>query len=123
MYCSSVVCAFAATGTIASCCNAESFSRLYGYCMAAAAPGFALAVLGLGPGAVHWWGYLLLWAFCSGLIGALVQWKLNVTGLNYASRSACCLQVLMQKLQTDHSMAQCLGRTLICGMLVTAIGS
>ena len=55
--------------------------------MSVAAPGFALAVLGLGPGALHWWGYLLLWAVCSSLVGSFVHWKLSMTGLGYASRS------------------------------------
>lgn len=73
-----------------SCCAvcAESFSSVYGYCMATAAPGFGLATLGLGPSEVHWWGYLLLWAACSSAIAALMYNKLSKTGLGYASRSA-----------------------------------
>lgn len=54
--------------------------------MSAAAPGFALAVIGLGPSALHWWGYLLLWAVCSSLVAVFVHWKLSMTGLGYASR-------------------------------------
>lgn len=65
---------------------AESFSNIYGYSMAVAAPGFGLAVLGLGPASLHWWGYLLLWAACSGGIAAVVYHKLSKTGLGYASR-------------------------------------
>ena len=68
---------------------AESFSNIYGYSMAVAAPGFGLAVLGLGPGTLHWWGYLLLWAACSSAIAALVHHKLSKTGLGYASRCVC----------------------------------
>ena len=72
------------------CCIvcAESFSSMYGYCMAIAAPGFGLATLGLGPSRVHWWGYLLLLAACSSIIAALMYNKLSRTGLGYASRSA-----------------------------------
>ncbi len=66
---------------------AESFSSMYGYCMAIAAPGFGLATLGLGPSEVHWWGYLLLWTACSSTIAALMYNKLSKTGLGYASRS------------------------------------
>lgn len=54
--------------------------------MVVAAPGFGLAVLGLGPATLHWWGYLLLWAACSGGIAAVVYHKLSKTGLGYASR-------------------------------------
>jgi len=54
--------------------------------MAIAAPGFGLAVLGLGPPTLHWWGYLLLWAACSGLVAALMYRTLSRTGLGYASR-------------------------------------
>ena len=54
--------------------------------MAVAAPGFGLAVVGLGPAALHWWGYLLLWAACSAGIAALLYQKLSKTGLAYASR-------------------------------------
>ncbi|KAL3160535.1 hypothetical protein ABBQ32_010836 [Trebouxia sp. C0010 RCD-2024] len=64
----------------------ESFSNIYGYSMVVAAPGFGLAVLGLGPATLHWWGYLLLWAACSGGIAAVVYHKLSKTGLGYASR-------------------------------------
>ena len=56
--------------------------------MATAAPGFGLAVVGLGPAALHWWGYLLLWLACSGGIAAVVHHKLSKTSLGYASRSA-----------------------------------
>ena len=65
---------------------AESFSSIYGYCMAIAAPGFGLPVVGLGPSLVHWWGFLLLWLACSGAIAALIHKKLSKTGLGYASR-------------------------------------
>ncbi len=74
--------------TIKSHVCAESFSSMYGYCMAIAAPGFGLATLGLGPSEVHWWGYLLLWAACSTILAALMYNKLTRTGLGYASRSS-----------------------------------
>lgn len=54
--------------------------------MAVAAPGFGLAVVGLGPAVVRWWGYLLLWVASSGLVAGLVYNKLSRTGLGYASR-------------------------------------
>ena len=65
---------------------AESFTSLYGYSMSVAAPGFGLAVIGLGPSTVHWWGYLLLWSACSGLVAWLVYTKLSKTGMSYASK-------------------------------------
>lgn len=84
------------------CCAvcAESFSSVYGYCMAIAAPGFGLATLGLGPSEVHWWGYLLLWAACSTTIAALMYNKLSKTGLGYASRSSplCALSLCLLSL-------------------------
>ena len=67
---------------------AESFSSVYGYCMSVAAPGFGLAVVGLGPAMLHWPGYLLLWGACTALIAYLLYCKLSATGLNYASRYA-----------------------------------
>ena len=57
--------------------------------MALAAPGFGLAVLGLGAASLHWWGYLLLWAACTTTIAAVVYHKLTKTGLGYASRCVC----------------------------------